>query len=430
MEDKRNLLFVDDESKIRSSFERALRKTEYEIGLASCGEDAIAMTLEQDFPVVVTDLRMPGIDGLTLMVRIRALRPDTVFVVITGAPELDLKADERIDDAIASVIAKPWEERELLASLSLAFQLYEKRKTETQTLQAKFDILVIEDEPDKAKTLGELLGDSAKLTYCSRLEVALTTLREHSFEVVLTKLSLPDARGLDAVTRSLRAQPQTAVIVVSEIEDDALAIHALRFGAQDYLDPNSMSKESLLRAIQFARERKQVECRLVELAHFDSLTGLANRTTLRDRLSVCLAKARRHGEQCALLYIDLDHFKPVNDLYGHEVGDRVLQQVSARMRAVVREYDTVSRLGGDEFAVLLEDLSKDTPKEVGERILQRIRMPIHIGEIQVQIGASGGLALFPRLSESIDGLVRRADKAMYNAKEQGRNCLYIDQSEE
>ncbi len=429
MGETQRLLFVDDDPRVRSSFARALRRTDYELTLAAGGDEAISLALSQEYPVVVTDLRMPGVDGLTLMVRLRSLHPDTVFVVITGAPDLDLKADERIDDAIASVIAKPWEERELFASLTLAFELHKKRLQDSSSALAKFDLLIIEDEADKVAKLRRILSSVARITVCPRLEVALSTLHEQRFEVVLTKLSLPDARGLDAVTRSQRAQPQAAVIVTSEIEDEALAIHALRFGAQDYLQLSSLSEENLLRSIQFARERKQVECRLVELAHYDSLTGLANRTTLRDRLSVCLAKARRNQEECALLYIDLDFFKPVNDKYGHEVGDQVLQQVSARMRAVVREYDTVSRIGGDEFAVLLEDLAKDNPEEIALRILDRIRLPIRLGDVSVQIGASGGLAIFPGAADNIDSLVRCADRAMYKAKEKGRNCLQVDRGD-
>lgn len=423
--EKKKTLFVDDEPKILKAFSRTMRRSEFDASFADGGEQALAILAEEAIPVVVTDLRMPGIDGLTLMVRIRALRPETVFVVVTGAPDLDLKADDRIDDAIASVIAKPWEDSELFDSLRLAHELHEKRRGEVQQQSHKLSILLIDDDQQSSRQFQEVLGPVATVQACNRLEVALIHLRETAYDVVLTKLSLPDARGLDAVTRAQRARPETAIVVASEIEDSDMAVQALRFGAQDYLFARDLQPERLLRAVLFARERKLVESRLTELAHYDGLTGLANRMTLRDRLGVCLAKSRRYNEDCALLYIDLDFFKPINDTYGHEVGDVVLQQVAMRMRVTVREYDTVARLGGDEFAVLIEDLEKDRPEDVADRVLRRLRLPIMVGDLELRIGASGGLAVFPYAAETIDALVRCADKAMYKAKAKGRNCLHV-----
>ncbi len=423
--EKKKTLFVDDEPKIRKAFSRTMRRSEFDASFAEGGERALEILAEQPFPVVVTDLRMPGMDGLTLMVRIRALRPETVFVVVTGAPDLDLKADDRIDDAIASVIAKPWEDTELFDSLRLAHELHEKRQGEARIESQKLSILVIDYDKPSADRLAEVLSSIANVQVCNRLEIALIHLRETAFDVVLTKLSLPDARGLDAVTRAQRARPEAAIVVASEIEDVEMAVQALRFGAQDYLHARTLSPSEVLRAVRFAHERKLVESRLTELAHYDGLTGLANRMTLRDRLGVCLAKSRRYNEDCALLYIDLDFFKPINDSHGHEIGDVVLQQVAMRMRVTVREYDTVARLGGDEFAVLIEDLQKDRPEDVAERVLRRLRLPIVIGDLELRIGASGGLAVFPYAAETIDALVRCADKAMYKAKAKGRNCLHV-----
>lgn len=424
MPEKKKVLFVDDEPKIRTAFGRSLRRSGYETHVVAGGEQALALLDEHDFPVVVTDLRMPGIDGHTLMVRIRAIYPSTLFVVVTGAPDLDLKADDRIDDAIASVIAKPWDDGELLESIQLAFELQEQRLGESEQI-AKFPVLIIEDDPKELEKLTTAVESVARVSSCDRLELALVCLRETSFDVVLTKLSLPDARGLDAVTRVQRARPESAIVVVSEIEDDEMAIQALRFGAQDYIHARTTSAQQVVRSVRFSRERKFVEEQLTELAHYDGLTGLANRMTLRDRISVCLAKARRHQERCALLYIDLDFFKPINDTYGHEVGDVVLQQVAARMRVAVREYDTVARLGGDEFAVLLEELEQETPAEVAERVLKQIRLPITVGSEVLEVGASAGLAIYPQDAETIDALVRCADRAMYQAKAKGRNTLQI-----
>lgn len=403
-----------------------MRKGDYEIHLVSSGEEALALTATEEFPVVVTDLRMPGMDGLTLMVRLRALNPDSVFLVVTGAPDLDLKSDDRIDDAITSVIAKPWGDQELFQALELAFEFHARRQSakSKETSDSTCSVLIVHDDADTCAQREALFSGNARVGTCTRLESALVRLRDSAFDVVLTKLSLPDARGLDAVTRTQRASPHAAIVVLSEIDDDELALQALRFGAEDYLR-EGVSPAELKRAVRYAYERKVVERRLTKLAHYDSLTGLANRMTLRDSLGLSLARAKRHGERCALMYLDLDRFKPINDKHGHEVGDVVLQQAAIRMQASVREYDTVARLGGDEFAILFDNLNHEVPQDAAERVLASLRKPMEIGELSLTIGASGGLAIFPQAAETIDGFVHCADQAMYAAKRAGGDRLEV-----
>ncbi len=169
-------------------------------------------------------------------------------------------------------------------------------------------------------------------------------------------------------------------------------------------------------------ERKAAEEYIHKQANYDSLTGLPNRNLLQDRLDHALAVAQRHDGQAALIFIDLDRFKEVNDTLGHLVGDRLLQQVAERMRGCVRESDTVSRFGGDEFVILLEDIhhASDAAR-VARNVLSALSYPIVVAEHQLLVGASIGITFYPADAEDADTLLRNADMAMYRAKESGRN---------
>ncbi|MEK7842663.1 MAG: EAL domain-containing protein, partial [Pseudomonadota bacterium] len=169
-------------------------------------------------------------------------------------------------------------------------------------------------------------------------------------------------------------------------------------------------------------ERMQAEQRIVEMATHDVLTGLPNRTLLQDRIAQALAHNRRSQEQAAVLFIDLDHFKVINDSLGHDVGDALLQEVAARLAAIVRSEDTVARQGGDEFIVLLPNLASALVVEaVAQKILGALIQPYQIHEKELHIGGSIGIALFPSDGEDVDTLLKNSDIAMYHAKESGRN---------
>jgi diguanylate cyclase (GGDEF)-like protein/PAS domain S-box-containing protein len=169
-------------------------------------------------------------------------------------------------------------------------------------------------------------------------------------------------------------------------------------------------------------EQKQAEERIQHLAHHDSLTGLPNRLLFNDRLAQSISLARRDSGRFALLYLDLDKFKPVNDTLGHNVGDKLLRDVASRLREQVRESDTVARVGGDEFTVILRDInSRENVAAVAEKIIAALARPFHL-ELQkqsVHIGASVGITIYPDDAQDHDTLIKLADAAMYNAKTQG-----------
>jgi diguanylate cyclase (GGDEF)-like protein/PAS domain S-box-containing protein len=176
-------------------------------------------------------------------------------------------------------------------------------------------------------------------------------------------------------------------------------------------------------------EQKAAEKEINDLVFFDTLTGLPNRRLLMDRLKHALELGNRNQHQDALLYIDLDNFKTLNDTMGHGKGDMLLQQTAARLRACIRDCDTVSRIGGDEFVVMLKGLNKNATEAAAEaeviakKILNSLNRPYQLADTSFQGSASLGIALFLEHPESVDDLLKRADLAMYQAKASGRNTL-------
>lgn len=173
-------------------------------------------------------------------------------------------------------------------------------------------------------------------------------------------------------------------------------------------------------------ELQQKQQHLDRLAHYDSLTGLPNRMLFRDRLEQSLLKVRRRHEQLAVLFIDLDEFKQINDSLGHAVGDLVLQQVGRRFLSVVREEDSVARLGGDEFTVILESIqSVESVSQIAQKLIHVTQEPLHIDERELYVTTSIGISLYPGDGQDAETLLRNADTAMFKAKEQGRNAFHF-----
>lgn len=177
-------------------------------------------------------------------------------------------------------------------------------------------------------------------------------------------------------------------------------------------------------------ERKAAETRMERLAQYDSLTNLPNRNLLYDRLATTLTAARRYGRGFALLFVDLDGFKPINDTYGHDIGDAVLREVAQRLRGNMREADTVSRHGGDEFVILSPEINgAEGAGTLADKIVATLARPIVINALSLQVTASVGIALYPDHGNDIDTLIRVADAAMYRAKTAGRNTWRLGERE-
>jgi diguanylate cyclase (GGDEF)-like protein len=168
-------------------------------------------------------------------------------------------------------------------------------------------------------------------------------------------------------------------------------------------------------------ERKRAEALIAHMARHDSLTGLANRFHFRAEVEASLDNLRRHGDRFALLYIDLDKFKPINDIHGHSAGDKVLETVGQRLRELVGDHDVVARLGGDEFAIIKASVENHQAAALAEQIIEATTEAIQIGRNSVRVGCSIGIALAPEDGIGGDILQTNADLALYAAKREGRN---------
>jgi len=292
-------------------------------------------------------------------------------------------------------------------------------------------VLLVEDDLPQARRVRELLADASPaptpgftVEHVTRLGAALDRAREGGIDVILLDLSLPDEQGLTGVKRLRAAVPHTPIVVMSGNADESLAIKGVREGARNYLLKGRVDGDLLARTLRDAIERQRVEDDLAYLAYHDPLTRLPNRALFADRLAHALAQAGRYGQRVALLFLDLDGFKQVNDTLGHEAGDELLREVGRRLARCTRESDTVARLSGDEFMVILPDIgAREAAAVVARKIIEAIgaRIPVKGSGRDAMVTASIGISVYPDDGHDDAVLIRAADGAMYHSKREGKN---------
>jgi diguanylate cyclase (GGDEF)-like protein len=285
-------------------------------------------------------------------------------------------------------------------------------------------LLLVEDNPGDAVLVREMLrsalDDDFELVHARDLTAACREVTAAETACVLLDLSLPDADGIEAVTRMQTAAPDVPIVVLTVFDDQRLALSAVQQGAQDYLIKGRVDDHLISRSIRYAIERKRADVQLAHQALHDPLTGLPNRTLFVDRLELALARAKRLQKSVAVLLLDLDRFKVVNDSLGHEAGDRLLVELAARLQSVLRPGDTVARFGGDEFTILCDEISGERDVVViAERVAEAVSAPFFLHESEAFLTASSGIALAASEARA-EALIGDADAAMYRAKERGR----------
>lgn len=335
-------------------------------------------------------------------------------------------------------------------------------------------ILLVNDHPPSLLALKTLLvnapqADDYEVVTATSGAEALRAVLDHNFAVILLDVSMPGMDGFETA-QTIHSHPRSAAVpiifITAYYADEMNRLRGYQHGAADYLISPvipqilqskiavfiELAKKNLqleyqkeelalmnrdlqvqqmrdLKRINAALEceiieRRQAEARAHELATRDPLTGLMNRRSLTERLEHAIAMANRHGQRLALLFLDLDRFKSINDSLGHEAGDDLLLQVAGRVCNVVRESDIVARLGGDEFVVLMESLPNYTAAaEVARKIIATIDAPFQLGTQQVKTTASIGISLFPQDGNNMQALIRSADLAMYHAKQEQRGTI-------
>ncbi|MFM2129980.1 MAG: hypothetical protein RL477_1526, partial [Pseudomonadota bacterium] len=287
-------------------------------------------------------------------------------------------------------------------------------------------LLLVGGVPDDRRNIESLLADGGAggggVDCVTQLADAVRAAKDNTYDAVLLNVdghTAPSVRSVSTITELLGDVP---IIILSSRDDQLVALEALGAGAQDFLVTADIDGGKLVRAVRFAIERKRTEQRLQALLSYDTLTQLPNRELLLDRLTQSIAAATRQQTMVALLLLDLDRFKLVNDTMGHAFGDKLLCEVAARMQTCIRESDTLARLGGDEFVVVLTNIkgAQDAAK-VASKITRDLGKPFVIEGHEVFVTASIGISLFPNDGLDKNSLITNADVAMYRAKEEGRN---------
>lgn len=298
-------------------------------------------------------------------------------------------------------------------------------------------LLIDDDELDRQAIIRTFNKSKMDIEFvqASSASEGLAEFNANDFDAVLLDYRLPDIDGLEAL-KMLTSHPvhhSAVIILTGALEDEAMELRCIEAGAQDVLFKSEIAHKHITRAIIHARTRHLLEHQLREshqrlrvLAENDSLTGLANRYYFDESLRSAIPRAKRMNDQLALLFLDLDNFKIINDTLGHATGDLILQEVAKRLVSVVRTGDIVCRLGGDEFAVLAHNFdSRESIAQLAERILEDLRRPIIAEQSEQNISVSIGVATYPDAADNASDMLRAADLAMYRAKHDGRNSYHF-----
>lgn len=331
--------------------------------------------------------------------------------------------------------------------------------TRTPDADVTLSLLLIEDNPGDARLIERLLEEAGDTLYrlqrAATLAEGLVHLHAAPVDIALVDLGLPDSQGLATCTQVIAAAPGTAVLVLSDQHDGDIALTAFQAGAQDYLEKGWLDGPLLVRALRYAVERKRNTLNLeqlleekqvlvsaleranreleerraqqAELAVHDPLTGLYNRRVMDRFLREELARSTRYDQHAALIIMDLDHFKRVNDTWGHQAGDQVLTALGRLLVEALRPSDRAIRYGGEEFVVI----APMTPAAHGEELAERLRRRVETtpftivqpdgGSATLKLTISLGLAWAPDHAGEPEGLLAAADAALYEAKRRGRN---------
>jgi len=288
-------------------------------------------------------------------------------------------------------------------------------------------ILIVDDDEDDfillESMLYEALGKISEVVWAKSYNQALELIEHSDFDFYFLDNRLGAELGLGLI-QEIKQKFNTAppIFMLSGIDDHKTDIAAMEQGADDYLIKSQLSAPLLERTIRYSLRDKSLEYRLGKLAHFDGLTGLYNRSIFNELLKTCLDQSMRLKQKFALVTLDLDKFKFINDNYGHPAGDQLLTKTAARLKNCLRGSDIVARLGGDEFSLILRDVKHDNNfLKLVENIINVFDAPFQVDSKPISVTTSMGIAIYPNDSHTAEGLVSYSDMAMYQAKSAGRN---------
>ena len=423
-------LVVDDDGVLRAAMQQFIAQLGFEVQTTDNGQRALERFQAQGADIVLLDAAMPVLDGFAACEAIRALPTGRhVPIIMITSYEDEESVDRAFRSGATEYVTKPihWavlrnRVRQLVEAAEAARRLRQDRAFFQSLVDAIPDPTLVCDRDGVVRWINQdaarhPLVAEAVLDAPLRLAQGVTEPNsgESDPSAILARIRAGAAAADTPLELLLHRVDPLAGEFYAEAHARALrGVDGANFGLILRL------QDVTARELEDQRLRRQVT-RYGELAHRDSLTGLANRRRFEDLLHEAIGTAGRTGERLAVIFLDLDGFKAVNDTRGHAAGDQVLCQVAARLQLVVRRPDTVSRLGGDEFAVLLRDVPGcSAVLDLGGRLLAAICAPIELAEGPAALGASIGVSLFPDHGPDGATLLRCADEAMYAVKSRGK----------
>ncbi|WP_438463924.1 two-component system response regulator [Marinomonas sp. PE14-40] len=307
------------------------------------------------------------------------------------------------------------------------------------------NVLIVDDDKVDQELVLRALKKShldVSIDTAKTVDEGLELYQHNSYDIILLDYRMPERDGTEMIyelTQSSKSS-NTAIVMMSSSEDEQLAIDCLKAGAHDFLMKSEVTGARLRRAVLQAQTRFELEKQLAEsyqkvklLAESDTLTGLSNRAYFEHSIRINIVNNIRDKHKLALLLIDLDNFKFVNDTYGHDVGDRLLLLVVDSIKSCLRGNELFARLGGDEFSICLSNLdSVEDASKVASRVVETLTKPFIINETEVHSTASVGISIYPDNATNFEELFKQADIAMYRAKKLGRSrvCFFEEEMQE
>lgn len=455
------VLVVDDILPNVKLLEAKLHSEYYEVVTAQSGEEALKKIVETSPDLVLLDVMMPGMDGFEVCKRIKndpavAHIPVVMVTALTDSEDRVRGLESGADD----FLSKPVNDVALMARVRslvrLKMTVDEWRARETTASQLgvvdensnvmtqpvnEARVLVIESLAFEVNKIKETLAkDNDIIIAADSGMAALQNINQSEFDLIIVSLNLKNEDGLRFCSH-LRSNERTRnvpIIMLGNEEDLPRIAHGLEIGAHDYIMRPVDRNELLARArTQIRRKRFQERLRAnyeisLSMALTDGLTGLYNRRYFEVHLQKMLQNTVQQKKSLGLLYMDIDHFKKINDTYGHNVGDEVLKIFAQRLKDSLRSFDLVARLGGEEFVAILPDITTDMAYFVAERLRKAIAdhpVTCSVPEGQITVTSSfGGVVIdgAQPLQEDFQETLKRADAQLYEAKHNGRNAVFFE----
>jgi diguanylate cyclase (GGDEF)-like protein len=444
------VLVVDDEIHMLQSLEGLLGLNGYAVDTALGGEDACCYLESVQYDLVLLDLNMEGIDGFAVMDFIASKCIDVETVVVSGKTAFDAVRNA-LRKGASDFVKKPYSPEELFATIDSALNKKRLRseRDRFETHVSKSEALyryIVDQSPDIVFLLD---GDGLFTFSNSQIKTLLGYSPEQLLGLPFTQLikrpnlDVSDffarlskgghTEGLHNIEMSLIHQTDQSLenifdVTVFPVLTDIMGIAGTVTRGKNGLGSDTDTKTNrsgfsgYYGTARDITQSKSAEKVIRFQAYHDLLTQLPNRSLLNDRLEVAIAHSLRFGRQLAVLFLDLDRFKNINDSFGHSVGDMLLKAVSTRLQNCLRAGDTLSRFGGDEFVLLLPEVDGPTDvAEVAQKIIDTVQLPFDLENQKIFISVSIGIAFFPEFGGSPDELIKQADTAMYQAKINGKN---------